>query len=571
MTIFNHLYDAQPERETPNTLSPQDVGFIAGVTQDVTKTNQNLAAIESGFFSDVDNAWLESEREKLKSFEQIHHVRTKTTAKLGREAQLEELKRLGLSKGAKVRQGKGRKQIDRLITRSRRCQPRHKTQSTFVENYDEMYNQAQNANQKGKSRAFLMHRPWSEQIKMQMIYQPRPSDAPSANDGERYTDKLTSRAVRQIFESGAYVAACHGGFKTFLTLTFDEVQRDRIFSGEITLGSEVSRFLDGAKKLFQRGFTATVRSKQDNHSQQNIDECEHVEIIEGSAAPFHYIWVAECPMNEDGEPNPHVHILLDWSVERSVFDTWAQRLESIWGHGFANLQRIKLPKAAGSYLIKAVGYAAKGGNANQGLIRGNRYNIARCSRAPKWEVLAAFDADNMAAIIKECGYRLERWRKPLEKAVRRKQFKRDEAIRASAIAKDKTPQKFKLQRLIKTLDSEIRGYKEQIKSRGVFARTDNTFSICFEGETATEKMDEFLLWAHGARDWSMNTNDAELDDLRAIAIMKYDDEYERFLYSRANWQSQLHQELPPQHDNLDALKSHHLELVESYYTTKKYD
>ncbi|MGF1916813.1 hypothetical protein L4D17_25395, partial [Vibrio splendidus] len=114
-------------------------------------------------------------------------------------------------------------------------------------------------------------------------------------------------------------------------------------------------------------------------------------------------------------------------------------------------------------------------------------------------------------------------------------------------------------------------YKEQIKSRGVFARTDNTFSICFEGGTASEKMDEFLLWAHGARDWSMNTNDVELGDLRAMAIMKYNDEYERFLCSRANWQSQLHQELPPQHDDLETLKSHHLELVESYYINKKHD
>lgn len=568
---MNHLYEAQLEREIPNTLSPQDVGFIAGVTQDVTKTKRNLAAIDSGFFSAIDNSWLETEQKRLREYEQLHFVATKKSAKLGREAQGKALKDIGLSKGAKVRQGKSRKQIDRLITRSRKCQPRHKTQSTCAENHDAMYNQAHSANQKGKSRAYLMHRPWSEQIKMQMIYQPRPSDAPSANDGERYTDKLTSRAVRQIFESGAYVAACHGGFKTFLTLTFDGVQRDRIFSGEITLGSEVSRFLDGAKKLFQRGFTATLRSNRDNHSQHNIDECEHVEIVKGSDAPFHYIWVAECPMNEDGEPNPHVHILLDWTVERSVFDTWAQRLESIWGHGFANLQRIKLPKAAGSYLIKAVGYAAKGGNANQGLIRGNRYNIARCSRAPKWEVLAAFDADNMAAIIKECGYRLERWRKPLEKEVRRKQFKRDEAIRASAIAKDKTPQKFKLQRLIKMLDGEIHDCKEQIKSRGVFARTDNTFSICFDGSNAPEKMDEFLLWAHGARDWSMNTNDVELGDLRAMAIVKYNDEYERFLCRRANWQSQLHQELPPQPDDLEALRSHHLELVESYYINKKYN
>ncbi|MEZ9413632.1 hypothetical protein AB4189_05450 [Vibrio sp. 10N.286.49.E1] len=584
MTVLNHLFDAQPEREITNTLSPQDVGFIAGVAQDVTKTNQNLAAIESGFFSDVDNAWLESEREKLKTFEQVHHVRTKTTAKLGREAQLEELKRLGSSKGAKVRQGGKRKNIERFITQDRRLKPRNKTFSAFSVNHDQdlttHHSEAQGAwiglngdsNKKKyecerKSRAYLMKREWSQQIKMQMIYSPRPSDAPSANDGERYTEQLTSRAVRKIFESGAYVAACEGGFTTFLTLTFTPEQRNKIFSGDATLGSEVSRFLDGIKKLYQRGFTAEIKAQHDDNRQRNITLCNESRKVEGCKGDFHYIWVAECPANEDGEPNPHVHMLLNWSVALGVFQSWAQRIESIWGNGFANLQRIKQPKAAGSYLIKAVGYAAKGDNAEQGLIRGNRYNIARCSRAPAWEVLAAFDADNMASIIKECGYKLERWRKPIDRSISRKREKRDEAIKALAIHKTNQAKSFALRNLIGRLETEITEQKQTLKNRGVFARSDNTFSICFDGEQAHEKMDDFLLWAAGARNWTMNSNDIDLGELQEFAVLKYESEYQQFLTKRSDWQSQLNQEMPPMLDAEEA-KTHISWLME---TQKEYE
>lgn len=552
---MNHLYKSQPKREITNLLSPQDVGFIAGVAQNAQKTHENLAAIESGFFDDVDNSWLESEQQKLKAFEQVHHVRTKSSSELGRAAQGEALKDIGSSKGAKVRQGEGRKHIDRFITRSRRLKPRSKTLSTFGINADhDIENHTKQLQSSwiggtyqhhGQSRAYLMKREWSNQIKMQMIYSPRPSDAPAANAGERYTEQLTSRAVRKIFESGAYVAACHGGFTTFLTLTFDSKQRNKIFSGNTTLGAEVSRFLDGIKKLYKRGFMAEVRSENDDNRQRNITLCNESRMIEGCDDDFHYIWVAECPANEDGEPNPHVHILLNWQVEREVFQSWAQRIEKIWGNGFANLQRIKNPMGAGSYIIKAVGYAAKGDNAEQGLIRGNRYNIAQCSRAPSWDVLASFDADNMAAIIKECGYKLERWRKPIERDLSRKREKREEAIKALAIHKADKPKSFRLQRLIKQLETEIAEQKNTIKSRGVFARSDNTFSICFEGEQASEKMDNFLLWAAGARNWTMNSNDIDLGEVQEFAVLKYEREYQTFLLKRADWQSQLNQELPP--------------------------
>ncbi|KLU98739.1 hypothetical protein ABT56_23125, partial [Photobacterium aquae] len=206
-----------------------------------------------------------------------------------------------------------------------------------------------------------------------------PGDAPDPQSGERYTEKLTQRAVTKIFESGAYVSVREGGFATFLTLTFSNEQRNAIFGGDTTLGKEVSRFLDGIKKMYQRGWLGTDKEGQPFE-------------LDGIADPFHYIWVAECPANENGEPNPHVHLLMNWKVEKEHFTAWSERLEGIWGHGFAHLERIREPKAAGSYLIKAVGYAAKGDNANQGLIRGNRYNIARCSRAPGWECIASFEA-----------------------------------------------------------------------------------------------------------------------------------------------------------------------------------
>ncbi|NGZ66301.1 hypothetical protein G6Z92_04775 [Vibrio aestuarianus subsp. cardii] len=581
---MNHLYDPQPEREFTNILSPQDVGFIVGAKQNIEITNKRLAAIESGFFSAPNSDWMKSEEQKLKAAEQIHHVRTKTSSKLGREAQGEALKRLGSSKGAKVRHRKN-SITERFATRNRRRRVSHGTISEMGVNHDDDY-QAPRKMQSGwvfnpdlsarrleyvpsnQTRAYLMRREWSNQIKMQLVYHPAPQDAPPTNNGDRYTEKLTSRAVRKIFESGAYVAAAQGGFTTFLTLTFTPEQRDKIFSGEVTLGSEVSRFLDGAKKMYRRGFTAEIRGEKDNNLQRNITLCNEVREVEGRNDGFHYIWVAECPANENGEPNPHVHILLNWQVEKEIFHSWAQRIEKIWGNGFATLEKIKHPKAAGSYLIKAVGYAAKGDNATQGLIRGNRYNIARCSRAPSWDVLAAFDVDNMASIIRECGYKLERWRKPLEKEINRKKFKKDELIKVFAIENKKGEKKkiFKLKSLIKRLETEITEHKEILKSRGAFARSDNIFSITFEGEQAAEKMDNFLHWAAGARRWSMKCDEINMDDIQQNAVLQYSSEYQQFLERRADWQSQLNQMLPPlpNDEEVEIRRQMTMELMEDY-------
>ena len=570
---MKHLYEPQGDTRPEPTLCPREVGYICGNAQSPEKTLKNIAAIESGFFDSPDKSWAETENQKLLIADQLAFVRNRESKEMGqayqagqcsllrpnyfdelqRGAQGEALKGLGSSKGAKVRHGKKHKHIERFLSRSKRSKPQQKALTVLAsteafQNSDALYGYTvgnDGADKDIKSRAYLMNREWSNQYKMQMVYKPRPSDAPSANVGERYTENLTSRAVRKIFESGAYVATCHDGFCTFLTLTFSPEQRDRIFSGEITMGSEVSRFLDGTKKLFKRGFDASISSE--THTQQAIKECDDVTLVAGSDADFHYIWVAECPANEDGEPNPHVHILLNWQVDKAIFRAWAKRLEKIWGHGFANLERIKQPKAASAYLIKAVGYAAKGGNAEQGLVRGNRYNIARCSRAPAWEVMASFDADNMAAIIKECGYRLERWRKPILRAIHRKETKKQDAIRALNVANKQgnKSKSFKLKNYINKLSQEITDHKAEKQSRGVFARSDNTFSICFDGDGAKNKVDKFLTWAAGARNWSMVASDIEFSDIKAQADAYYADEYQRFLSKRCNWESLLSQERPP--------------------------
>ncbi|MCV5755678.1 hypothetical protein OFN51_43435, partial [Escherichia coli] len=76
------------------------VGFITALAQDVTVTEKIISAIESGFFSAPNRDWMESELQKFKSLDQIHHLRTLKSAELGREALDEVQKRLGSSKGA---------------------------------------------------------------------------------------------------------------------------------------------------------------------------------------------------------------------------------------------------------------------------------------------------------------------------------------------------------------------------------------------------------------------------------------------------------------------------------------
>ncbi|WP_052708138.1 TMF family protein [Salinivibrio sp. KP-1] len=370
-----------------------------------------------------------------------------------------------------------------------------------------------------KNRRFVVsHQEWSGKWRAGIHVQPRPTDAPDAQTGARFTENLTANAVRKIFEAAAYVATCHGGFTTFLTLTFDEQTRQRLFCAddaepETTIGREVSRFLDGAKKMYQRGWTSTYQTERDSESKRlfcPIDSQPTKIDGAGRDSDFHYMWVAECPANENGEPNPHVHLLMRWNVEKPFFDNWAKRLEGIWGHGFAKLEHIQRPMAAGTYIIKAVGYAAKGKNAEQGLIRGNRYNIARASRAPAFEVVASFEAERMGAIIAGLREQLEAWKAPRLKA--RAKLKKQVAASARAYSIVKKSKKLtqaqiekrleKLKARLKQADSQIDAINAEIKARGVTVSRDHPL-VHFDGADAEINLNSFLVYAAGAKGWSM--------------------------------------------------------------------
>lgn len=480
----------------------------------------------------------------------------------------------------------------------------------------------------------LMHREWDNTFKFQAITETPASAAPDANTGERFTEKLSGRSVRKIFEAAAYTSACHGGFTTFLTLTFTKEQRLALFGGmtdgenyvsagphhpigykrnmittrakqgekkvgnpivdiageywtvpnkdrpipkvmnqggliagdycdikskpehtftmektlETTIGNEASRFLDAVKKQYLRGWVADHTRQTDPETGAPYSDLTKVKVPKhvkaGEFGPtqepadFHYIWVAECPENEDGEPNPHIHVLLRWSVPHHLFSAWAKRLEKIWGHGFANLERIRKPEAAGSYIIKAVGYAAKGDDASQGLIKGNRYGVAKCSRAPDWKCLASFDADNMTAIIKELGYKLEQWKKPIRRRVNKLHAAKEQTIKAQAIAKQQAkPEEHrkKLQQRIIRLEKEAEKLNKTMRSRGVHISTTNRFCITFEGEDAASKVDNFLLWAAGARGWPMQCRDFSCEDIKQVADVIYADQFTRFQDKRSYW------------------------------------
>lgn len=112
-----------------------------------------------------------------------------------------------------------------------------------------------------------------------------------------------------------------------------------------------------------------------------------------------YMWVVEIPDNDEGERNPHVHVMMRWRVDRNHFDAWAVRLEKLWGHGFATLDLIRHADAAGCYMVKAAGYLAKG--EDQGVVRGNRYGISASARAESWTLVDEWELGLMGTIIRE--------------------------------------------------------------------------------------------------------------------------------------------------------------------------
>lgn len=397
------------------------------------------------------------------------------------------------------------------------------------------------------------------------------SVAPPETSGERKTDELTKNATRQILESGAYLSSCRGGYTTFLTLTFDDEAREKLENGETTIGKEVSRFFDGAQKIYQRGMQ--VDFYQDENKDfidydepkklqfslpmicpelvfprlpdgslkevPTLEECEkynfrkHIECdyLENDAvygqqikgAPLDYMWVAESPINEHGELNPHVHVLMRWRVDKKHFRAWAGRLESLWGHGFAKLERIHTPEAASNYLLKAVGYLTKGSSQEQGTIKGNRYNISQSARAPKWECIAEFFADNFIAILGE-----------LREKLQRKKAKINAHRLACNQYQEQNKAKFqKLSNIDKKSPSEkrqayIAGLKNNLLIGDVAIKNSqkaigelpyiNDFAI---GNMNKEQADNFINWAMRERFWNAgidNQSDLKMTQLKKDTI-----------------------------------------------------
>jgi len=175
---------------------------------------------------------------------------------------------------------------------------------------------------------------------------------PPDNSGTRVTTALSPRGAKTIRGAVYLASKSHGGLGTFITATFDLEARERLASGETTIGAEVRRFLDAWRSRYRK---------------------------KGKKPPV-FIWVAENPNNS----NPHVHILTNDAVAYRHFRMWARGLESLWKNGTVHLEKIKYSKAAGRYLLKAVGYLAKGTNGNQGKISGQRYGVSRDLKAKEY-------------------------------------------------------------------------------------------------------------------------------------------------------------------------------------------
>lgn len=247
------------------------------------------------------------------------------------------------------------------------------------------------------TKAIIEHKAWCDEYRVRTKTETPATSLPPENTGERKTETLSLSGAKKIAESCRYVAKERGGYSTFLTLTLDEAARERVAEGA-TVQKEISRFFDALKKMWSRGWVEEFTHERKRKGRTYHETITHRGEAHGHA-PFDYCWVVENPKNEAGEDNPHAHILMRWRVPYRDFPAWAQRIERLWGQGFAHLEKIKEPEKAGAYMAKAAGYMTKATGGDQGEVRGNRYGISTAARAPDWEVVAIHDAGLMGSLI----------------------------------------------------------------------------------------------------------------------------------------------------------------------------
>ncbi|MGI2072627.1 hypothetical protein [Shewanella baltica] len=422
--------------------------------------------------------------------------------------------------------------------------------------------------------ANLSFRAWSNEYRIRVAADASPSKAPPSQSGDRVTKFLTTKAAKNILDSGAYVSAVRGGYTTFLTLTFSGKARRRIINGESTIGAECSRFFDAMQKMYQRGWVAekTVLPKSELKTDIFSGDFDCVanneQSIPPSGEPLDYLWVAEAPAKEkiiktkngfdciDARPNPHCHVLLRWQVEPHLFRAWAKRIESIWGQGFAKLERIKNADAASGYMLKALGYLLKGEESeqsSQGTIKGNRYNISKPARALPWEHIASFHAEHMASIIGEVKAKLERKAAPTVHAMKTEYKKLTNTIRQKAVFKNQGKQTATVDAKIKLIELKIRRFKAHLRKSPVRAFD---YMVTFKGKYPLKK---FMDFAIGARFW--NCDDAASpksprrlpENLLTVAVdgvkKSFSKVRNRLLESEFYWVQRLAATLPPEFDH----------------------
>jgi len=297
----------------------------------------------------------------------------------------------------------------------------------------------------------IQKRDWSGEIRVRTKTE-MPLSKPPAQGGDRISKILSDRGARQIADSCHFMSKQKGGYKTFVTATLTPDVRARIkrrkcramtcveteavdsktsFAVEIKeahtavgfedgvfipieyywesgIQAEVTRCMDALNKMYVRGWTNESGEKVP--SSAPVLGCKVGKVKQGRSGPYTgidymrenlcYCWVVEIPENADGEENPHVHIMMNWRIDKQHWADWRERLEGIWGNGYFHLEKIKSPEYAGAYMAKAAGYLTKGAeDKSQGEVRGNRYGISKPARAPDWCTVGEFELGVMGRLI----------------------------------------------------------------------------------------------------------------------------------------------------------------------------
>ena len=331
------------------------------------------------------------------------------------------------------------------------------------------------------ARTVIQSRAWSNEFRIRTKVEPDSHLKPPEQAGPRITAKLSNRAARKIAESCSYVASEFGGYTTFSTLTFGKQQREKPQREETTIQREVSRYCDGLKKMYRRCWKAEFVRHGRRYFSAGKDGQPQGQ--PGHDTQFLYCWVAEVPTNDHGEPNPHVHMLLRWTVKYSLFPSWAKRIEELWGQGFAHLERIRDGEAASAYMMKAAGYLCKAqGRSDQGEIRGNRYGMSDAARAPDWVTLNEAELHVMGALIADVhDFHTKRYGA---------EFRERDRLRRNL---DKTPkEKSGVRRAIRSWLAHVR---ERISKIPVVA---SKYQLIFK---TREALDTFMAWAKSPGHW----------------------------------------------------------------------